>query len=1176
MKYKYNKILVTDALRTVERTMSRFISIIAIVALGVSFFAGMNAVKPDMYDTAKKYVNSSNAMDIQVISTAGLTDGDLDVLRSITGVKAVEGVKFVDGVAKVNGAPVNDIDGSEMTIRALPLDMNKLSFVSSGGTDDSFMNRPELLEGSWPSSANQCLVDSSTLSTPDEFKIGSIITIEGEKTDIASTLANSQFTIVGIIRTPLYISYERGNTNIGTGKLGTFCYIPSENFLADYYSCASIRLTDSEKYDPYSDEYKNFVGQYTSYISSIAPELLTSRVVSLKAEYTIQVAESELEYVNTKAQVEQQLIDGEQQVAQILDMAENGDRKLLEYKQQYNEKATEVANAIDAGKLEHSTQYAVWEEKKAQFNETKATIQKYSDAENQYNNAVTEFNVAKMQVNSMLTTVDYLETLVATTRSSMDQFNATQDGGFSGMVDRFQQSGLVGPEVDQIINTLSSMTAVGTAEEMIAYMEPQLQSFEVKLSNSKQELLAAKTTLAQKEQELKQAEQLVEQLKTAESKLDSIQNELDEAEKQLTAAGYDIQLGQLEALSQLSDMRNQINTYETNIAFAKEKAKTVEAEFEQAKIEATEKLESARLQLESAKQFLLGLDNAEWLVSDRNDCLLGFEEYEQTATRAAALSAIFPWFFFIVAALVCLNTMTRMIEEERTRLGTFKALGFTDSEIIFKYLLYAFLASSIGSVAGSFLGFAFFPTALATAFKILFDMPALVIKYRFAYAIPGILISVASTMGATYYTCHKSLTVVPSTLMRPKAPKGGKRIILEKIPAFWSKLSFVWKVTLRNVFRNFKRFFMATAAVAGCTAMILAGFGLNDAINTTKDAQFFSDDKIWCYDMQVVLNGSFDTTVDECKAYSAVSGNSFIRSSMLNYMKVYNSTTDYTDKKLETYLLVPENSADINNYINLRERKTEKPLFLTGDGAIITEKLSDELNVGAGDYIRLEVSDSSSVLIPVAGVCENYAFHYIYLSKDLYTSIFGANPRYNYITANLAVENMTAEQKDTLAKDFMSEYEISAVAYTSQIQSSFENIMDSIGYIVLVLIVSAAFLAFIVLYNLSVINITERLKEIATIKVLGFDDVEVSAYIFRENLILTVIGTIEGLFVGIILHKVVLYLAEVDIIMFGRSIEPMSFLYAAALSCLFSLSVNFVLHNKLKKVDMVESLKSIE
>ena len=337
----------------------------------------------------------------------------------------------------------------------------------------------------------------------------------------------------------------------------------------------------------------------------------------------------------------------------------------------------------------------------------------------------------------------------------------------------------------------------------------------------------------------------MEKLKLAESKLDGIQAELDEAEKQLTAAGYDIQLGQLEALSQLSDMKNQINTYETNIVFAKEKAKTIEAEFEQAKIEAAEKLENARLQLESAKQFLLGLDNAEWHVSDRNDCLLGFEEYKDTAKRTAALSAFFPWFFFIVASLVCLNTLTRMIEEERTRLGTFKALGFTDSEIIFKYLLYAFLASVIGSVSGSFLGFSFFPYAIATAFGILFDMPALVIKYRFAYAVPGILISVACTMLATYYTCHKSLTVVPSTLMRPKAPKGGKRIILEKLPAFWSRLSFVWKVTLRNVFRNMKRFVMATAAVGGCTAMILAGFGLNDAINTTKDTQFFSEDKIW-------------------------------------------------------------------------------------------------------------------------------------------------------------------------------------------------------------------------------------------------------------------------------------------------------------------------------------------
>lgn len=1173
---KISKILLKDAYRTIERTQSRFISIVAIVALGISFFVGMNATAPDMRDTMAHYMQTSNAMDIQIISTVGLTDEEVEVIKSISGVENAVGVKFKDGVCKVNGQPINDIDGSEMTVRALEIDINKLSNVSQGIEDSSYMNRPQLIEGSWPTSSNQCLVDQSMLSTPEEFKIGSVISVEGDKSDISSSLANTEFTIVGIIRTPLYISYERGNTTVGTGKLGTFIYIPSDNFLDDYYSAMYIRLADSGKYKPFSKEYQNYVAPYIEYIQSISQELVTARATSLKNTYTTQVLESEAEYIATKADVELALAQGEEQVKTILDLAENGAERLNQYKQEYNAAATEAAQTIDAHKLEHSTQYAKWEESRQKFNETKATVSQYSGAEQAYNNAQTEYNVAKLQVNSLLTTVDYLEQLVATTRSSLDQFNATQDSGFGGIIERFEQSGLVGEEVDEIVNTISSMTAMGTAEEMIAYMEPQLQSFEVKLASSKQELLEAKTILAEKEVELQKAGELIEQLKQAEIKLAEAEVELAEAEKQLTAADYDIQLGELEALSQLSDKKNQINMFETNYNIAKEKAKTVEADFEQAKKEATEKLESARLQLEEAKQFLLSLDDAEWMVSDRSDALLGYETYSQTADRTAALSLIFPWFFFIVAALVCLNTMTRMIEEERTRLGTFKALGFTDEEIMFKYLLYALSASVIGSVSGSFLGFAFFPTAITIAYGILFDMPTAIISYKFGYAIPGLAISIGSTVFATYYTCYKNLTVVPSTLMRPKAPKIGKRILLEKVPAIWSRLNFTWKVTLRNVFRNMKRFLMATAGVGGCTAMLLAGFGLNYSIEQTKDNQFFNDGRIWTYDLQVVLNDSFDTTIEECKAYNVVSNNAFIESAVLNYMKVYNSTSSKSDEKLETYLLVPENSEAINKYINLKDRKTQTPLQLNSQGAIITEKLAEHLNLKPGDYIELIISDSQTLHIPVAAISENYAFHYIYISKELYADLFATNPRYNYITANLAVDNMTPEQKDTLSKEFMSEYEISAVAYATQIQNSFENIMDSIGYVVIILIVSAGLLAFIVLYNLSVINITERMKEIATIKVLGFDDMEVSAYIFRENLILSIIGTLEGLLVGVFLHRIVLSIAEVDIIMFSKSLNFASYLYATILATVFSLTVNLVLHNKLKKVDMVESLKSIE
>ena len=1170
-----NSVLLKDTVRTIGRTSSRFFSIVLIVALGISFFAGINATAPDMLETIREYYLDTNAADVRIISTAGLTDEDISVIESIQGIESVMGEKFVDGVVSVDDQKISDIDGSRLTVRAYSLDVTKAMMASQGEDDRSFINRPQLVEGSWPTAADQCLVDQSQLSTPSEFQIGSIIEIEGDGTDISGKLTNAKYTIVGIIRTPLYISYSRGNTTIGTGKLGSFIYVPSDNFQTDYYSALSIKVAGSDELDPYSDEYNALIEPYATYLSSIASERLTPRVTALKTQYETEISQSEAQYASSKAEVDEQIAEAEEQVTLILDMAENGDAKLAEYKQQYNEKAVEAETTIDETKLEHSQQYALWEEKRNDYNEAKALVDKYSTAETDLKNATTEYNVAKLQVDTTYQTVEYLENVIATTRSALDQLDKSQSTSVGDIISRFEQSGLVGQEVDEIVASVNSLTAVGTAEEIAAYMEPQLQDLEEKLAAAKKDLSDAKTELANKKATLERAEVLVEKLQTVEAQLKTAETELEEAEKELSAAGYDIQLGELEVLSQLSDLKNQITNYETNLQIAKEKAKTVEAEFEQTKTEAYAKLEEAQHKLEEAKNFLLSLDSAKWYVSDRNDALYGFEAYKQTADRVAALAIIFPWFFFLVAALVSLNTMTRMVDDERTQLGTLKALGFHNNEIITKYIIYAFVASFVGAIAGSLLGFAVFPSVLTACFGILFDVPAVIIKYRFSYAVTGIVISVGVTVLSTYYSAQKSLKTHPSTLMKPKAPKGGKRIALEKLPWLWSRLNFTAKVTCRNVFRNKKRFIMAVIGVLGCTSLMVAGFGLDNSINTTLDKQFNDEDSIWCYDMQTVLNGSFDTTITDCDAITTVRERPEISDAMLEFMKVYNTSSVSSEEIMETYLLVPEDAASLAKYIRLRDYKTGESLTLPENGAVITQKLASELNLSVGDNIVVNLDDGYSVNVPVAAIAENYTFHYVYMTKEVYRSLFATNPKYNYITANFSSE-LTAEQKTQLSKELMSEYEINAVSYSEEIQTMFENSLDSIGYIVVVFVVSAGLLSIIVIYNLSVININERIKEIATIKVLGFDNFEVSQYIFRENLMLSVLGTFLGLFAGLGVHRLVILVGEVDIITYVRDVGFMSLVYSAILSMTFSLVVNLILNRTLKNVDMVESLKSNE
>ncbi|MCM1544461.1 MAG: FtsX-like permease family protein [Ruminococcus sp.] len=1168
-----NNVLFKDTTRTIGKTASRFFSIVAIVALGVSFFAGMNAVSPDMLETAANYYKSSNAADIRIISTAGLTDEDAALISTINGIETVSGEKFVDGVVKVNDEAISDMDGSQLTVRAIAFDVNKAVAASQGENDRSFVNRPQLVSGSWPTQLNECVVDQSKLSTPKEFKIGSIVTIEGNETDVEGSLENTQYKIVGIIRTPLYISYNRGNTTIGTGKLGTFIYVPMQNFKDDYYSALSIKIAGSDAYDPYSDEYSSMVAPYISYLESISSERVSARVESIKPSMTEKVEAGEKEYIATKSEVDDTIEAAKSQVETILDMAENGDKKLAEFKKQYNEKVVEAESKIDSSKLEHSTQYAAWEEKRNQYNETKALLNKYATAETDFKNATTEYNVASLQVNTLYSTVEYLESLVATTRSAVDQLNQKQDTSAEDIVNRFETSGLVGQEVDQIINAVNSFTALGTAEEISAYMEPQLQSLEAQLASAKVDLSQAKTELAEKKAELDKAEQLVARLKAAQAQMAGAEDQLADAEKELKDANYSIQFGELEVLSQLNDLKNQITNYETNLQLAKEKAGTVEAEFEQAKKNAYQKLENAKNRLNYSQNFLAGLDSSKWYVYDRNDALLGFDEYKSTADRAAAISLIFPWVFFLVAAMVCLNSMARMVDDERTQLGSLKALGFRNEEIVMKYVFYAFVASFCGAVAGSFLGFTVFPSVLDACFGIMFDVPSIILRYRLGYAIPSIVIAVASTTFITWWSCRKSLATDASTLMRPKAPKEGKRVWLERFPNLWSKFSFSVKITLRNIFRNKKRFVMAVFSVFGCTALLVAAFGLNNSINTTLVKQFSTEDGIWKYDMQIVLNGSYDTTITDCNALMTVSSRPEISSAMLEYMKVYDSTSEKSDASMETYLLVPEDSNAIGNYIRLKSGKTE--LTLPQNGAVITKKLAKTLNLSIGDSVIVNVSNDRQVKVPVAGIVENYTFHYIYMTKEVYNALFGSNPKYNYIAANFSSE-LSDEQKVELAGDLMGEYEISAVSFVDDIKDTLSNTLDAIGYIVIVLIISAALLSFIVMYNLSITNINERMKEIATIKVLGFNNMEVAQYIFRENMLLSVIGTVLGLIGGIGLHRMVVHVGEVNVVMFGRSVGIMGFIYAAFFSMLFSLFVNLVLNHRLRKIDMVESLKSVE
>lgn len=1165
--------ILKETRRSISKSMARFISITAIVALGISFFAGIKATAPDMKETAEIYYNTNNLMDLRIISPVGLTYNDITALEEIKGIEKVMPSKFVDGVLKADGQSIGDIDGSEMTCRAMSIDFDKaIDFEENSNASSDYINRISLIEGEWPKSPNECVVDGSKLSAPEQFKIGQTISLEGDGTNINNKLKYTEFKITGIIRTPLYVSFERGNTNIGSGKLGTFIYVSEGVFNFDYYTEAFITVAGADNYKPYTKEYKDFVSPIVKEIENIEKERLPLRVEQLRAETTPKVRNGEEELANKEAEFTEKVNSAEKKLDELKDLAKNGQKRINQKKDEFNATLTDAQREIYSNSSKHNSKFSEWRKKQDKLNASKLELVKYEAAKDEYNRASIKLDNAKSQIYASQKSIETLEELIVNTRSAIDYFQEHQNQSKEEIKEWLEQSGLPSDQIEKLIEALNRFTAIGTAEEMIAYLEPMLDDYVIQLEKSKNELAVAQQEYEKGKSQLAAAEKLLKKYENAKSDVTKAEIELQEAERKLNSAGMGIELGQLELSLSQQQLKSQIELAETQLAAAQVKVQTADEDFANEKAAAETELANARMDLKEAQNLLQSLDSAKWMIQDRDD-LPGYTGYGQTADRMSAFAKVFPIFFFLVAALVCLTTMTRMVEEERTQMGTLKALGYSNKSIISKYLIYSLSASLIGSVIGLLLGFYIFPKAIFAAYGIMYDLPPCVIRFKWSYAIIGMIVAILSTGLASYFACIKELKEQPSKLMRPKPPKQGKRIFLEKIDFIWSKMNFTQKVTARNLFRNKKRFFTTLIGVAGCTALLLTGFGLGDSISAIMDKQF-GENGICNYDVQIVLGKNSADTDAQNKAMEEIKQRPEIKQAMKTHMDVIDGTSSRTENILEINLVVPENPAELPEFIKLQNRKSKEKVSLDNNGVIISEKLANKTDTKIGDEITLKANDKD-YNVTVTGIVENYTFHYVYMPSELYRNIFGEEPSFDYVTAILN-DNISTAQKDSLASDLMKVDGIDAVAYTTQIIDTFSNILNSLNLVVAIFIIAAGALAFVVLYNLSNINLNERIREVATIKVLGFRDKEVSQYIVRENIILTILGTLLGLILGIFLHSYVVSVAEVDIVMFGRSIEPLSFVFAAILSLVFSAVVNLIMHKKLKKVNMVDSLKAVE
>ena len=596
-----------------------------------------------------------------------------------------------------------------------------------------------------------------------------------------------------------------------------------------------------------------------------------------------------------------------------------------------------------------------------------------------------------------------------------------------------------------------------------------------------------------------------------------------------------------------------------------EQSVTVKEQFTKAKEEIAANEET----LKEGREELSKIELPTWYVLNR-DTIESFVSFEMDADRMDAISKVFPAIFFFVAALVCLTTMTRMVDEQRTQIGILKALGYGKMAIAGKFIKYALFATLSGSIIGVLIGQKVFPYVVINAYRIIYgSLPVIAIPYRPYYAIVAGSLAVLCTMLATFMACMKDFRAEPAQLMRPIAPKAGRRILIERIGFIWNHLNFTKKSTLRNLFRYKKRFFMTTIGIAGCMALLIVGFGIRDSIGIMSELQYT---ELFHQDASITLTDKI--TKDEREALlSRILEDDRILNATFALDKSMKFSND--DLNRSASLLVVESDSNYKEFYTFRDRETKATYELNEDGVIVTEKLAKLLELSVGDMITVEMDNFNKKDVVVTAISENYMNHYVFMTSDLYQSLFEEVPSYNQIL--LLNQSSSSEFEEGLFRDLLvNNKEIMAISSTNSFNNRIHDMLSSLNIIVYVLIICAGMLAFIVLYNLSNININERKRELASLKVLGFYDNEVNSYVMKENNLLTLIGMLIGLFLGIVLHRYIIITCEVDMVMFGRLVKPISLIYSAGITMIFTLIISLFMYFKLKKIDMIESLKSVE
>ena len=1177
MKSAFN----TETLRSITHSLGRFLAIAAIVALGTGFYAGLRMTAPDMKLAADEYFDGTSLMDIRVLSTLGLTDDDIAALRHVEGVEAVMPARETDVMASIDG------EQYATRVHSLP-DAARTSDTSDGvharSDDPDYLNRPLLVRGSWPQKTGECVL-SANLVENDAIAVGDTLTITEGVQDVDQTLVTRTYTVTGFVNAPYYAtSSSMGETTLGSGSIQQYMYVPESDFSADLpYTEAYLTVRGAANERASSDAYQRLVDEVADRIKALAPEREQARVDQLKSDAQKELDEKRADYEGERADAQSQLDDAKRQLDDAAATIAASEQELADGQAAYDSGASELASQrasaqaqlddaerqIAEGQAQLDAQRPQLDDAAGQLQAARAQWQQGADAlaaawgdwERQSDELDAGITRAQAGVADAAAGVDRIQKGIDALEEQIKQLDPDKDAQKIAEL-RAEQDALKAQQQD----LRAQMALVqATLDDLVNVQKPKLEAARAELQGKQDALDSSKVELEQQQAAYEGGKA---QFDASARKLDQARADLassrSQADAQIAAAQQQLD----DAAARLQDGRAQLEQgradYDSGLA-----------EYEQKKSDADAQLADAERRLDDAQKQIDDLERPEWLVMDRT-ANYGAASFEADADRVDSIAAVFPFIFFLVAALVALTTMTRMVEEERALIGTFKALGYRRTRIASKYLAYAAAASGIGSILGILALSQVLPAVIMKAYGIIYFVPELPLPLPVDPGFAGLAagLGVGVTLFATWAAVAATLRERPAQLMLPRTPKAGKRILLERIGPLWRHLSFSWKVTFRNLFRYKKRFVMTVIGIAGCTALLLTGLGLSNAINDIIDKQF---GEITKYNAVVTL--ADDLSSEEQRRIDDLldDGSLVTAHTLVMRQNMLAGGPDEQDKRME--LVVPEDPASFDRFVALNTRVGHHPVKLDDDGLVLTEKLAAELGVRAGDAVTLTEQDAignatgTSYEATVTGIVENYVYHYAYMGPALYEQLMGKAPDYRTV---LAVTTSDPDLRVQFSNDLLAAGGVKTVAYNDETIDAYRDMMSSVNMIVVVLVTAAAALAFIVLYNLTNINITERQREIATLKVLGFTPREVSAYIYRETMLLSVIGCAVGLVLGVWMEGFVVVTAEVDQIMFGRAIHPTSFLLAFLLTMLFTVLVMLAMRGKLRRIDMVESLKSNE